>query len=139
MEMDFKKKLLIGLVAGTAVFAAVFGSAATLGGLTTESLGAQGTDVTACDSDGVSTSYTVAYSTTGYNVSKVLISGLDDACAGKSVSVTLSDTTNAVLGTQAATMSSWTATATDANTYELTLSSPVSAAAVEGIDVLIKG
>lgn len=64
--MAHAKKKIIAVVAGMAVFAAVSASAATLGGVNADSVGAQGGDVTA-PTEGVDVSWTVDYVVgTGY-------------------------------------------------------------------------
>jgi hypothetical protein len=125
-----KKKLMIGFIAGTAVFAAVFGAAATLGGITTEDVGADSTTVAACDLDGVTTNYTVVFGATEYEVTEVTVSGIAAACDGQDVTVRSG-------------ASEATATITGAAT-SITLDSsdgwtPLSAASVSDIHVLIQG
>jgi hypothetical protein len=122
-----KKKLMIGLIAGTAVFAAVFGAAATLNGITTENLGAESTTVAACDPDGVSTSYTVAFGATEYEVTEVTVSGIADTCDGQDITVRS--------GTSEATAT----IPTDAATSVTLGWTPLPAADIAEIHVLIQG
>jgi hypothetical protein len=98
-----KKKLIIGLIGATAVFAAVFGAAASLGGITTEDLGADNTSVVSCDTDGVTTSYAVAYDGTagGYKVSSVTVSGIASTCEGQKLNVAVQTGATATSGTEA--------------------------------------
>ena len=92
--MRGNKRLIIGLAVGVAVFAAVFGMAATLGGITTDTLGAEDQIVAACDTtDGVTTSYDTVYNATGtagYKVDSVMLGAIDKACEGLDFEVTLS-------------------------------------------------
>jgi hypothetical protein len=95
-----KNRMIAGLIVGVAVFAAAFGMANTLGGITANTLGADDQSVGTCDSNGVTTSYTTAYSATapaGYKVTQVLVDGIADACDNKSIKVTLTGTAGAVL------------------------------------------
>ncbi len=80
------RRLLV-LALGVAIVAgSVLAAAATLG-LDAESLGAGNAAVTACDADGFSPSYT----TVAGNVTTVTVGGIDAACVGGQLSVTLTD------------------------------------------------
>jgi len=100
------KRLLIALALGTAVFAAVFAAAATLG-LTAEQLGAGDRAVTSC-SEGLNVSYDTAYvpgaTTTElgalgrYRITNVHLEGLDTtACAGQKINLILTDEAGNIL------------------------------------------
>ena len=129
-----KKKLLIGLIAGSAVFAAVYGSAASLGTITDSGVGASSATVAACDTDGVSTAYTTTFSS-GYKVSTVTVSGVDDvACLGKTISVQLADSANAAISGAAGTATVLAST----TSYAISVTTPPLASAVEKVNVLIK-
>lgn len=93
-----KKRLLIALLAGGAVFATVFGVAASLN-VTSDSLGAGGADVSACDSDGVNVSYTVAWDDTDkrFEVTQVKVSDIDQGCSGQELTVQLTGSGGAAL------------------------------------------
>ncbi len=96
-----KKRLTIGLIVGTAVFAAVFGMAANLG-VQSDSLGAGAADVVSCD-DSISVAYTTGWNATAkkYVVNTITVSGIDGAtCAGHKLSVTVLDGKGAVLGSE---------------------------------------
>ncbi len=85
------RKFTIKALAGMTVFGAVFASAATLGGLTPDNLGAHDGSVAACDTTGVTTSYTSAWDATDqrYEVATVTVKGVADACDGQSLKVTV--------------------------------------------------
>jgi hypothetical protein len=85
-----RRRLVIVLVAATAVFGAVFAFAASLG-VSSASLGAGDAVVSSCDTNGVSASYSTTYSS-GYKVSAITVSGIAAACDGKTVSATLTGT-----------------------------------------------
>jgi len=133
-----KKKLMIGLIAGTAVFAAVFGAAASLGTITDGTLGASNTTVAACDS-GLNTSYTVAWDATDtqYEVATVTVSGIAAACDTRKLNVSIQSGVSTLSLPQttineSATPGSETLTLTDDATRP-------TAAAVDGIHVAING
>ena len=102
-----KRRILAGLLAGLSVFAVVVGMAASLGGITAQGLGADDSAITSCDSNGVSTAYTTAYSTTGtagYKVGNVTVDGIADACNSATMSVTLTGAGGASLAQQSVTV-----------------------------------
>ena len=90
--MRSKKRLIIGIFVGVAVFAAAFGMANTLGGLTSNTLGADDQTVGACDSTGVTTSYDTNYlaaAPAGFKVVEVTVDGIAHTCDGKIIEVAL--------------------------------------------------
>lgn len=99
--MSIKKKV-IAILAGVAIFGAVSASAATLGGLTTNDVGANSNSVKSPVSNGVSVSWLTAYDATlgGYKVSGVELSanGAEVIPASSVVKLTLTDETGASLG-----------------------------------------
>jgi hypothetical protein len=121
------------LLLGLGAFGIAAASAASLGGLTSTGLGADNNSVSSCDTDGVNIAYTNTYDSTAslYKVSSVSVSGIDAACSGKSLSVTLSDNTGASIGT---------GTATVGGTSQVVSVSPTaSAKAVVGAAAVITG
>ena len=96
------RRTLLAILGGVAAFAIVIGSAATLGGIDSTSLGADDTLVASCDTDGVTSAYTSAYDATisggGYEVASVTIGGIDDGCDGQSMSITLVNAAGTSLG-----------------------------------------
>jgi len=117
---------------GIAAFGLAAASAASLGGLTTSSLGADNDVVTSCETDGVTIDYgTPAYDATSglYKVSTVTVGGIDAGCSGKTVAVTLSDAANASLGSGSTAIAGTTAT--------ITLSAPTNAKLVVGAAAVI--
>lgn len=136
--MRNKKRLATGIVVGVAVFAAAFGMAASLGGLTSDSLGADDQSVGTCDSDGVGTSYTTDYDAAapaGFKVIEVTVTGIADTCDGKTIEVALTGSGGTLIEEQASTVPS------DAGTSaSLAFSDPGSLAeAVTGVHVMISG
>lgn len=90
------KHLLLALGAGGTATAAVVASAASLGTITSESLGSSRATITACDTN-FTTDYDTAYDATlggtgGYEVSSVNLAGLAAACDGLDMKITLQGT-----------------------------------------------
>lgn len=95
--MKVNKRLILGLIVGVAVFAAAFGMAASLGGLNTDTLGADDSVVAACDTvGGIDVTYETSYdsvATAGYKVDSVSLESVDAACDGLAFKVTLAGDT----------------------------------------------
>lgn len=132
------KKIVFGLLFGVTLFGAVMGSAASLGGITADGLGADDTIVASCDTDGVTTSYTTAYNTTGtagYKVATVTVGGLNNACDGDSIEVRLTGASDSSLETVSKTVE------TDAGVTSTTLTFGGStlAESVTGVHVVVSG
>jgi hypothetical protein len=91
----------IAVVAGIAVFAAVSASAATLGGLATNDLGANSNTVKSQIANGVNVAWTTAFDSTlgGYKITGVTLSanGAETIPATGAVRLTLKDSTGASL------------------------------------------
>lgn len=132
------KRAVVALGVGTAIFAGVYGLAASLN-VSSGSLGAGNASVAACQTTTLTPSYATSYSsaTPGYNVGVVTVNGLDTTaghCASKAFKITLVNSSNTSLGevsgTTPASGTSFTADFTSAN---------VSAAGVTGVHVMITG
>jgi hypothetical protein len=89
--MSSVQRLLGGLALAT-VSGLVVASAASLGGVGMNQLGAGSAVVASCDGDGVALDYVVAFddASGAYVVTDVDVSGIDAACGGAEVSVVLS-------------------------------------------------
>ncbi|MCU1387768.1 MAG: hypothetical protein JWL72_1106 [Ilumatobacteraceae bacterium] len=118
---------------GVGAFGVAGASAASLGGLTAQQIGADNGAVTSCDTDGVTLAYTTAYdATTGvYRVTTVTVSGLNVACNAKTLNVTLTDSSNAAIGTGSATIGS--------TSQAVTMSPTANAKLVVGTALLVTG
>ena len=131
-----RKNRIAAAVLGGVMGAGLIGaSAATLGGLTGGTLGSDDQIVAACDTDGITTAYTTAYSATAqtYQVTAVNFTSVNAACNGKAASLSLRNgTTN--LGTTTAASITVTAGA-----FSITLGSPVTASSVNGLSLVIAG
>ncbi len=126
------KRLALGVGAGVAAFGAVVASAATLGGITGGSLGADTAVVAACDSDGVTVGYTTTYSGGTYKVTGVTLSGVALGCIGKTASITVSSSGGTSLGNGSGAV--LTAAVTG---QTFTLNTPAAVDSVANVSVLI--
>lgn len=124
------RKKLTAIVLAVLAFSMIAASAASLGGITTSSLGAETDVVASCDTiGGVAADFSVAFSGGEYRTTTVDISGADLPCEGLDISVTLLDGTGNSLGSDSGTVLAGGFTA----------AIDASAEAVEGIAVLIEG
>ena len=129
------RRNLFALAAAVVVFCSVLAMAASLGGITSDGLGADGTAVASCDADGVTTSYTTSYNATAgeYVVTAVTVGGVANACDGKSIQVTLANSSGTSVGSGSTTIPNDGA----ATSVTVTLSSAASAQNAANVDVLI--
>jgi hypothetical protein len=132
--MSSTRKRVTAAVAGAAVLGLGVASAASLGGLSSASLGAGDQVVASCDGDGMAVAYTNAYDSVSgkYRTTSVTVSGIAAACAGQSMSVTLYDSTKASIGTGTATVGATT-------TQVVTMTPTAAADAVTGVAVVVTG
>ncbi len=86
-------RYLIAGIAAVVAFGGFLAMAATLGGITADGLGADSSVVAACDTDGVTTTFTVAYDATDARdeVTATVVAGVDASCAGQDLTVTLTN------------------------------------------------
>lgn len=90
------KRSIIALLVGGMVFGTIFAVAASLGTITTPTLGAGSADVVSCDTDGVTVAFTTRVQDNppigpGFQVHEVVISGLHSDCDGKYALVSLTN------------------------------------------------
>jgi hypothetical protein len=128
------KRTVFAILAGLLVFASVFALAASLGGITSGKVGADNTTVASCDTDGVTTSYGTSWDATNkrYSVSSVTVGGVNDACDGQTLSVSLTDASGTQLGSGSLAIPTSAATA-----FTVAMSPAPSAKLTEGVHVLI--
>lgn len=119
-------RLLILALASASLASCVVGFAAGLGGLSPAPLGAGRASVVGCDNDGVSTAYT----TSGGRVTSVTVGGLAAACAGAALSLTLSDSSNAAIGSADGTVAG--------SSLDVSIGGQPDAAAVTGVHLVIQ-
>jgi hypothetical protein len=129
------RRTLAGILAGLTVFGAVFAMAASLGGITSGTVGADDAVVASCDTDGVTTDYASSWDATDerYEVTAVTVGGINNNCDGKTLSVSLTDESGAQIGSGSVTVP------TDllAFTATVTLSTAASAELTTGVHVAI--
>jgi hypothetical protein len=133
------KRAIIALAIGGAVFAGIYGFAASLG-VSSQTLGAGSSAVAACQTQTLTISYTPTYNGTapaGYRATTVTVGGIDTgagACGGKAIRVTLTGPggSDASLGEQTGT------TPTTGTSMDFTFAN-VKAADVTGVHVAISG
>ncbi|MGD9999622.1 MAG: hypothetical protein AB7L17_16690 [Ilumatobacteraceae bacterium] len=90
MKIKSKSGAVIGALIAAGLVSA---SAASLGGLTSETLGAESDVVAGCDTDGIDIAYVTDYdeATQDYVVTGVRLLGVADTCIGQLASVALDD------------------------------------------------
>jgi len=93
-------RIVLAAAAGIVAVGAVSASAASLGGITSESVGVDNAVVASCDSDGIDVDYTVDYAAgiASYEVATVDLSGIAVPCNGLPYSLTLSGAGGTSLG-----------------------------------------
>jgi hypothetical protein len=129
-----RKRMILALLGSVAVFGSLYGMAASLGGISSGNVGADSAVVASCDTNGISTAYGTAWSATDkrYAITSVTVSGVADTCDGETLSVSLTDSTGAQIG--AGTLAIPVSVATS---HTVTMSTPPSAQATTGVNVLI--
>jgi hypothetical protein len=129
-----KKRLFISALVLVTVFVSVFGFAATLG-VSPGGLGAGSGSVGACDGDGVATTYADSWDATDkrYEVTSVTVTGINDACDGKTLKAALTDSSNVNLGDGSVTVPTGAGTTATVST----LSTNPAASSVSNVHVVI--
>lgn len=92
--MKTTKQRLVHLAIVAVVTTTAYASAASLGGLASDTLGAGSAVVASCDEDGLAISYNVVDD----NVTGIVVDGLAPTCAGGRLFVTLADDSGSALG-----------------------------------------
>jgi hypothetical protein len=107
-----RRRIAAAIIAGAATLGVVGASAATLGPITSGSLGASTGVVGSCDTDGVTLAYTTSYNPAsgGYATTTVNVTSINAACNGKTLTLTLKDSGNASLGSGSAAVAAGAAT-----------------------------
>ncbi len=91
IESKSMRKKSVAVLAGLAIAGAVGASAASLGGLNSDDLGADTGDVASCDTNGIDVGYDTSFDgTTGeYVVTSINLSDINAACEGQTFDLTL--------------------------------------------------
>jgi len=128
------KRMLLAATAGTASAGAAFAMAATLGGITTNSLGADTTVVSSCDTNGVTIDYTTAFDAANavYEVTHVVVTNIDAGCSGQLIDVGL---TNSAGSSSASAVQG---TLDNTGSITLTVTNGFSAEDVDNVAVIIQ-
>jgi hypothetical protein len=127
-------KKALAAFGGLAAFGILTASAASLGGLTSSSLGADQTVIASCDPNGITMAYTTAYvpASNSYVTTAVTISNVDSTCGTKAFKLSLSD--------GAASLNETTGTVTlTAGAQTIPLSSNVDSKAFTKVALVISG
>ena len=129
-----RKRTILALLVSLAVFCSLYVMAASLGGITSDKVGADSTVVASCDTDGVTTAYTTAWDTTNkrYSITSVTVGGVSDTCDGETLSVSLTDSSGAQIGSGSVAIPTSVATS-----FAVSMSPTPSAKLTEGVNVLI--
>jgi hypothetical protein len=129
-----RKRTILALIVSLAVFGSLYALAASLGGITSDSVGADSAVVASCDTNGVTTAYVTGWDATDerYEITSVTVGGVADTCDGRTLSVNLTDPTGAQIGS--GTLSIPTSVATS---FAVTMSTAASAELTEGVNILI--
>lgn len=128
------KKLLFATLVATMAGALVFGVAASMS-VSSTNLGSGDADVTACDGDGVTTSYTID-TTDASKVDTITVDDVDDLCDGQTLLLTVFDSTPNAVYNASDTVDGSAGTGTSSVTFS---PADLDAAAVEDITVTING
>ena len=133
-----KRRMLFATLLALTMFGAVYGFAATLS-VSATALSAGNASLPSCQVGSPTSSYGLAYDSTvgtsgGYKVSSVTVSGLTAACASKTVSVVLTDSSNAQLATGSATIP-----AGGGSVAISSLTGTAPASSVSGVQIAING
>ena len=134
--MKIPRKVVIAGVASVLVAGMAGASAASLGVFTGNSLGSGDAIVASCDTNGIDVGYSTAYSTSALTseVTAVNFGSVEPGCTNKIATVTLRDGTGAVLASESTTLNLGAGTS-----FSINIPAGVSAAAVEGMSLVIAG
>jgi hypothetical protein len=132
LHMKIKRSHAVVVLMGLGVTGIIGASAASLGGITEDDLGADAEVVGSCDTDGVTVTWGTAAGAGQYNVTSATIGGIDVECNGQTLKVSVFDASNASLGSSANVT-------VDATSETVTFGGPVDAEAVVGVAVVISG
>lgn len=130
-----KKRVTLSIAAGLIVFGGVFAMASSMSVTSSGQVGAGSSSVSACDGDGVSTSYTTAWDTTDkrFEISSVTVTGIANTCDTLPIAVSLTDSSDVQLGSGSSTVPN----DAGATSYTVSLSSAGPAATTTKIHVVI--
>lgn len=136
------KRLSLMVFAAAVASSAVYGAAATLGGLTTQDIAADSAEIIPCDNTGVRTQFAIAEATIGGAsrsiVGAVTVDLIDDDCAGKELIVKLYNEPSIILMEQSLLLPAvWTTGTVDDREAQIFTSGGPNVKDVETVEVLI--
>lgn len=129
------RRRTLAIVIAALVFALSAAAAASLGGISATSLGADATAITSCDDNGITVEFTTSFVGGAYEVTEVILGGIADACDGLGVEVTLYDDSDISKGVGTDTYDK----DAHAGTITIPMASGIKAAEVFGVAVIIAG
>jgi hypothetical protein len=129
-----RRRTVLALMVSLMVFGSLYAMAASLGGISSDSVGADSTVVASCDTNGVTTAYVTGWDATDerYEITSVTVGGVADTCDGRTMSVNLTDPTGAQIGSGTLVIPTSVATS-----FAVALSTAASAELTEGVSILI--
>ena len=129
-----RRRTVLALIVSLMVFGSLYALAASLGGITSDSVGADSAVVASCDTNGVTTAYVTGWDATDerYEITSVTVGGVADTCDGRTMSVNLTDPTGAQIGSGTLVIPTSVATS-----FAVALSTAASAELTEGVNILI--
>lgn len=136
------RKKSAAVLAGLAIAGAVGASAASLGGLNSDELGADTGAVASCDIDGIDVAYTTEFDETEgeYLVTEIVLSDVDEACDTQDVDLTVLRTNFEVTPNEVLTSLPFTAVADDTESITVDTSrNTVTAESITGLAISISG
>jgi hypothetical protein len=129
-----RRRTVLALIVSLMVFGSLYAMAASLGGITSDSVGADSAVVASCDTNGVTTAYVTGWDATDerYEITSVTVGGVADTCDGRTLSVNLTDPTGAQIGSGTFVIPTSVATS-----FAVAMSTAPSAELTEGVNILI--
>jgi hypothetical protein len=128
-------KKVLAACGGLAAFGVLTAAAASLGGLTSSSLGSDQTVVASCDTDGMQLTYTNNYNTgtNAYTTTAVVVTGVNPGCTGKTARLSLEN------GTTLIGEYTQNPVVVSANTMTIAVTGTVNASSITSAALLITG
>lgn len=80
-------RLLLSLGVAAVMAAAIYGAAASLGGISSQNLAAEDAQMVGCDPDGVSVTYGLVDAPGGHRIYVASVDGIADPCIGRSFTI----------------------------------------------------
>lgn len=127
------RKKSIAVLAGLAFAGLIGASAASLGDINSDNLGADAAGVASCDLDGVTVAYNTSVVAGVPVVDSVRMSDVDAACGGQRIEIILTDDSDTQLGVGSRNVPA------GGGSFNVTLDAPADAETTTGIAIVIAG